>query len=94
MATHWSDWLFWIGGWTLAGGGAVLLIWATLGDRSRGRRRCRKCWYDMVAAEPVEGVWTCPECGKRATREKLLLRPRRRWRWALLTNEPAENAQP
>ena len=38
MATHWSDWLFWIGGWTLAGGGALLLIWALRGDRSRSFR--------------------------------------------------------
>ncbi len=83
MNTHWSDWLFWIGGWTLAGGGALLLIWAIIGDRSRGRRRCRKCWYDMGSIEASDGVWTCPECGRKMPREKLLLRSRRRWRWAV-----------
>ncbi len=84
MGSHWSDWLFWIGGWALAAGGAALLLWAIVGDRSRGRRRCRKCWYDMDTIAPVAGVWTCPECGKRAERGKLLLRPRRRWRWAVV----------
>lgn len=65
-------------------GGAVLLLSLLLiarslfADRSRGRRRCPSCWYDMA------GVTTlcCPECGKSARSERHLFRTRRRWRWA------------
>jgi hypothetical protein len=52
---------------------AVLMVWSYRGDRSRGRRRCPKCWYDMSASKLV-----CPECGHDAKLVKRLYRPRRR----------------
>jgi hypothetical protein len=60
--------------------GLALLVWAVFGDRSRGRRRCGRCWYDM---DGVEGL-TCPECGRTAAAERGLRRTRRRWGLALL----------
>src|SRR5262249_34831615 len=45
-------------------------------DRSRGRRRCPRCWYDMMG---VPGR-RCPECGREARAEARLYRTRRRWR--------------
>lgn len=44
-------------------------------DRSRGRRRCSKCWYDMSGTSGL----TCPECGRTARTEQHLFRTRRRW---------------
>ena len=54
----------------------MLIIWAAIGDRSRGRLRCPCCWYDM------EGIDTpqCPECG-RAIKSQRQLRRARRVRW-------------
>lgn len=46
------------------------------GERSRGRRRCAKCWYDMGGTESRQ----CPECGHVARSERGLYRPRRRQR--------------
>src|SRR5688572_22211642 len=57
---------------------AMLLAWFLRGDRSRGRRRCPKCWYAMEGAPTL----TCPECGHDARRERRLLVTRRRWRSA------------
>ncbi|GEM_PF-4915685 len=61
-------------------GGLALMGWSLFGDRSRGRLRCPRCWYQIgpaVEAYPV----TCPECGRTIARAKLLHRTRRRWRW-------------
>lgn len=60
---------------------AVVLLIALVGDRSRGRRRCPGCWYDMSAAPRAMSAVpvTCPECGKRAVSEIELLRCRRSW---------------
>lgn len=55
----------------------LLLARALVGDRSRGRRRCPRCWYDMSATEGL----TCPECGRDAGREGRLFKARRRKRW-------------
>jgi hypothetical protein len=55
----------------------VLLTLALVGDRSRGRRRCPKCWYDMSATPGL----VCPECGGDARREGRLHLSRRRARW-------------
>jgi hypothetical protein len=52
--------------------------------RSRGRRRCPKCWYDMSGTDSVR----CPECGRAAKSEKRLHRTRRHWRLALLAILP------
>ena len=27
--------------------GLLLILWGVWGDRSKGRPRCPKCWYDM-----------------------------------------------
>lgn len=55
---------------------SMLLIWAIIGDRSRGRLRCPRCWYNM------EGIDTpqCPECGK-AIKSDRHLRKARRMKW-------------
>jgi hypothetical protein len=54
------DWLY----FTLAGILGVLSLWlfyrGLFADRSRGRKRCPKCFYDLSAAPSN----TCPECGR------------------------------
>jgi hypothetical protein len=74
-----ATWDWWIGAMAigLAVAAAGLLLWALFWDRSRGRRRCPRCWYDMKG---VPGL-RCPECGSDARRESRLLKTRRRWRW-------------
>jgi hypothetical protein len=51
----------------------VLGVLSWRGERSRGRRRCPKCWYDMKGSGLV-----CPECGHDAKAVKNLYRARRR----------------
>lgn len=75
-----TDWPWWIGGTALGVFGLVLMWWALLHDRAKGRRRCPKCWYDMTGAERLR----CPECGHFAKRERKLFTTRRRWRWAVV----------
>jgi hypothetical protein len=53
--------------------GLFLVMWF-VGDRSYGRTRCPRCWYDMSARASL----TCPECGREARRESHLRRTRRR----------------
>ncbi|MBX3407391.1 MAG: hypothetical protein KF869_11580 [Phycisphaeraceae bacterium] len=69
-----------IAGWAVVALGAVLLAWALFRDRSRGRRRCPKCWYDMKG---VPGL-RCPECGRDARNDRALFRTRRRWGLAVV----------
>ena len=38
--------------WVVAALGIGLMLWATIGDRSRGRRRCPRCWYSMPEEPP------------------------------------------
>ena len=79
----WTAWLWWIGGAVVGLLGLWLLYCSLLRDRSKGRRRCPKCWYDMSVAESLR----CPECGNDAKRTADLLRTRRRWKgmwWCLL----------
>jgi hypothetical protein len=57
----------------------IVLIWALLGERSRGRRRCFVCRYDMAGIATM----LCPECGWQAASVRDLYRPRRRKRWAM-----------
>lgn len=73
-----------IGIFHVAGGASALFavscgfMWI-IGDRSRGRRRCGRCWYDMAA---VPGR-RCPECGHEPKAEQGLFRSRRaRWQLA------------
>lgn len=73
-----TNWLWHTTGWTLCAIGLALLFWSLFRDRSRNRRRCPKCWYDMSGIPAL----TCPECGRQSKHEKHLLRTRRRWRWA------------
>ncbi len=60
-------------------GGMILLYWSMFRDRSRGRRRCPKCWYDLRGTESR----TCAECGHTAKRERQLFKTKRRWRLAV-----------
>src|SRR5262245_26847672 len=66
-------------GWIIAGmfamAGGAIAIWALFGDRSRGRRRCPRCWYDMSG---IAGSLRCPECGHQASAMQETLRTRRR----------------
>lgn len=84
-ATGWAEWMLAAGGWALLAVGGMLLLWALFWDRSRGRKRCPKCWYDMsgAVAREVDGreVFTCPECGRVVKGERGLRRTRRRWGW-------------
>lgn len=59
-----------------------VLAWAVLGDPSRGRLRCPKCWYRMEGIPKQQTGWICPECGRKIAKERGLRRARRRWRWA------------
>ena len=36
--------------------GVVLVCFGLWGDRSKGRPRCPKCWYDMRGAVPEAGT--------------------------------------
>ena len=57
-----------------------LIIWAVVGDHSRGRVRCPKCWYDMSAATGL----LCPECGHTVKNVKQFKKSRRpRWAFVL-----------
>ena len=59
--------------------GAIgLLYWGLWGDRSKGRLRCPKCWYDMSGSFEA-GKLVCPECGKDAGVDNRLRKNRRRW---------------
>lgn len=70
-------WLWHTTGYVIALAAIMLLAWSILGDRSRGRRRCRRCWYDLASAGATP--LACPECGCNHTTERLLTRTRRRW---------------
>ncbi len=63
--------------------GLFLLYLALFRDRSKSRRRCPKCWYDMSGASPTPPV-RCPECGHVSPTERDLARTRRRWPLAIL----------
>ncbi|MEE8153701.1 MAG: hypothetical protein V3T53_01945 [Phycisphaerales bacterium] len=74
----WTAWLWWIGGAALGLLGVWLLYWSLLHDRSKGRRRCPKCWYNMSGTDSL----TCSECGRTVKREEKLHKTRRRKRLA------------
>ena len=81
MGTQNWDWVFHTLGWTLAGLGLLLALWALFWDRARGRKRCPKCWYSMEgAAKGDGGKYKCPECGRRIADDRTLRRTRRRLR--------------
>lgn len=60
--------------WAITGLTLLLGLRLLIGDPSRGRRRCPKCWYDMAATPSLR----CPECGRLAKRERDLFRRRNR----------------
>lgn len=70
-----------IAGWVLAVLGAAGIVAGMWWDRSKGRRRCPKCWYDMRGAgEASRGSpQRCPECGREVVHERSLRRTRRVW---------------
>ena len=57
--------------------GLALLCWGLWGDRSKGRSRCPKCWYDMRGTLPR---LECPECGHHAKQNRRLYKDRQGWR--------------
>ena len=61
--------------------GLLLICWGLGGDRSKGRPRCPKCWYDMRGTVPS---LACPECGHAPGSERRLYKTRRRWRPVVL----------
>ncbi len=74
-AWHWS-------GYALAILASLFILWSLFADRARGRKRCRKCWYDLASLGEVPT--TCPECGKAHAKPKHLIRTRRRYRRAII----------
>ena len=71
-----TAWIWWTAG-AIVGLLATWLVYRSLlHDRSRGRRRCPKCWYDMSGTDSL----TCSECGRTFKRERKLRKTRRRWR--------------
>jgi hypothetical protein len=82
-------WFLWSFSGVLALSALALLYHALLADRPRGRRRCPRCWYDMAGTTGL----ACPECGKKARRERSLFRTRRRYVRAAISLLLAEAAR-
>jgi hypothetical protein len=61
--------------------GLLLVCVGIWGDRSKGRSRCPKCWYDMRGSLPR---LECPECGHDAGHEHQLYKHHRRWGRAIV----------
>lgn len=78
--TDWQQWVLGAGAITLALAGIALLAWSLFWDRSRGRKRCPRCWYDMSGSAGL----VCPECGRDARRTNRMYKTRRRRRWAVV----------
>ncbi len=79
------DWVFALVAAVLGVGGCALAALALFWDRSRGRRRCPGCWYNLEGATAdAEGRFSCPECGRVAPNERGMHRTRRRWGRAAL----------
>ncbi len=72
-----DSWLVRVAAAVLFAAAVACACWALWGDRPKGRKRCRKCWYTLP---PEAGASTrCPECGYTALRDSDVLRTRRRW---------------
>ncbi len=82
------DWLYPTLAAILAAAACLLVVWSLLWDRSRGRRRCPACWYDMSGstglAPGTPRPARCPECGHHPRNEGSFHRTRRRWGWFAL----------
>ena len=79
-----SEWLYWSGALISGAISACLLGLALFADRSRGRMRCRKCWFSMKNASSFR----CPECGHTAKHIRQFHKTRRHWGWALASFLP------
>lgn len=77
--TDWT-WLSYLIGGCLAVLGLGVVLFAMFKGRSRGRKRCPRCWYDMSASPTL----LCSECGRTARSPRHLLKTRRRWRLAVV----------
>ncbi|GEM_PF-4432001 len=62
-------------GWVVIGLGTLGVLAALFVDRSRGRRRCPRCHYDLAHTEGL----ACPECGRAHAHEGRLYLTRRHW---------------
>ncbi len=61
--------------------GSVYYVWKSIyADRSQGRRRCPRCWYDMAYTEGL----TCSECGHTSPSEASFNGTRRHWTRAIV----------
>jgi hypothetical protein len=60
------------------------LWWALFSDRSRGMRRCPRCWHANDPGNSATANLRCPECGHEAASERDLLRTRRKWVLAVM----------
>ena len=58
----------------------LIAIKAWFHDRSKGRARCRHCWYRL----PHDPLAPCPECGCKPKKPAHLYRTRRSKRWMLV----------
>jgi len=72
--------MFSVIGWIVVSLGAGGLVLALFVDRSRGRRRCPRCHYDLSGSEGLR----CQECGREHRHEGRLYLTRRHWRWAIV----------
>lgn len=77
-ATSWLEyqWAFTTAAWALGAGAAWVLWIALFKDRSRGRKRCPRCWYDMTGVPSLR----CPECAYETIYEGRFYSTRRRWK--------------
>ncbi len=71
------EWIWHWSGYAVALVSFVGVVWALVWDRPRGRKRCRRCWYDLGGVGDLPA--SCPECGKAHAKAKDLTRTRRRW---------------
>ncbi len=71
------EWIWHWSGYAVAVVAFVGVVWALFWDRPRGRKRCRRCWYDLSGAADLPA--DCPECGRAHAKPKHLTRTRRRW---------------
>lgn len=60
-----------------------LAAWGWFADRSKGRQRCPKCWYEMDAVAST-GKLICPECGHDARTAARLLKTQRSWKTVVI----------
>ena len=64
----------WVAGVLLVTLGIAATWWGLFGDRSRGRRRCPRCWHDLSHTPGMR----CSECGHIAKKERAFFRTHRR----------------